>query len=42
MAAEVLKPFFAKDAAPSVNTGSPSTEKQGSGDPLRDAINQML
>ena len=40
--AEVLKPFFAKDAAPSVNTGSPSTEKQGSGDPLRDAINQML
>lgn len=40
--AEVLKPFFAKDAAPSVNTGSPSTDEKGSGDPLRDAINQML
>lgn len=40
--AEVLKPFFAKDAAPSVNTGSPSTEEKGSGDPLRDAINQMM
>jgi hypothetical protein len=40
--AEVLKPFFAKGAAPSVNTGSPSTEEGGSGDPLRDAINQML
>lgn len=40
--AEALKPFFAKDAAPSVNTGSPSTEGKGSGDPLRDAINQML
>lgn len=40
--AEVLKPLFAKKAAPSVNTGSPSTETKGSGDPLRDAINQML
>lgn len=40
--AEVLKPFFAKGAAPVVQTGSPSTEAKGSGDPLRDAINNAL
>lgn len=40
--AEALKPYFSKDAAPSVNTGAPSTEAQASGDPLRDVINQAL
>ena len=40
--AEALKPYFSKDAAPSVPTGAPSTEAQASGDPLRDVINQAL
>lgn len=40
--AAVLKPLFAKGAAPVVQTGSPSTERKGSGDPLRDAISNAL
>lgn len=40
--AEVLRPFFAKGAAPVVKTGSPSTEERGTGDPLRDAISNAL
>lgn len=40
--AEALKPYFSKDAAPSVPTGAPSTEAQASGDPLRGVINQAL
>ena len=40
--AEVLKPFFAKGAAPVVQTGSPSTETSATGDPLRDAISNAL
>lgn len=40
--AEALKPFFVKNPAPHVNTGSSSTESGGTGDPLRDAINNAL
>lgn len=37
--AESLKEYFAKPAAPIVQTGNPSTEDNaGTGDPLRDAI----
>lgn len=40
--AESLKQYFAKPTAPVVETGSPSSDAGGTGDPLRDAINNAL
>lgn len=40
--ADALKEYFAKPSAPKVNTGKPSTHEGGTGDPLRDAINEYL
>ena len=40
--AESLKEHFAKDAAPVVDAGSPSTDEGQAGDPLREAIMQGL
>ncbi len=40
--ADALKEYFAKPSAPKVNTGKSSTHEGGTGDPLRDAINEYL
>lgn len=40
--ADALKEYFAKPSAPKVETGKPSTHEGGTGDPLRDAINEYL
>lgn len=40
--ADALKEYFAKPSAPRVDTGKPSTADGGTGDPLRDAINEYL
>ena len=40
--AESLRQYFAKPTAPVVDTGKPSSEAGGTGDPLRDAINSAM
>lgn len=40
--AESLKEYFTDPAAPVVDSGKPSNDEGGTGDPLRDAINGLL